>query len=383
MPPSFRFHRSTPSGVGGVALFELYGDAESALRRAFVPLRAGSEPLPARGRSRLGTLVDGRGEPIDEVLVTRVPADGQWCGLEAWTIAVHGGTWIQAAAAACLEQYGGATIDRRGVLLRSIEAGALDAIRAAAFEALLEASTERAAEFLSAQWTGRLSRELTEILALAERSDGRMEGARRLRALLDASRLGRRLASPLRLLIAGPPNAGKSTLFNALAERERTLVTDRIGTTRDLVRERIAIEDVPVDIIDSAGVHDAPGDDVEREAIQRATSAEVDAVLWLEPAPWSTPDRPALERAIGRPFLCVASCADRSEAPPPSGFEVAVAALRGDGLDELRRVIGAHWLGLDRDDPAATPEAAPFKPVAGRVFGSGDRRLGGGDEAHP
>src|SRR5690606_2401283 len=155
----------------------------------------------------------------------------------------------------------------------------------------------------------------------------------------------RRLSDPLRLLIAGRPNAGKSTLLNALVGRERVVVSASIGTTRDLVAAEVSIEGFPVEVIDSAGIHDLPSDAVEAEAIARAREASADAVLWLRAPPWEiSPEEIAFLARFPEPLRWIAdNFLDLFAVDRPSRGEthaeerkgdVAISAKRGDGLDD-------------------------------------------------
>ena len=368
-PPSFSFHRATPAGEGGVAIFELYGEgAGSVLSRLF----RGAE-LPAEGRSRLGALVDLEGDDLDEVVVSRVPAVGTWSRMSAWTVSVHGGVWVQSRVGEVLTGVGGAERSRREVLLDAVNRGALDAIEAAAFEHLIGARTERAAAFFSRQYHGELSGRIHEFIrdfirppnqpASRQRCGNEcVDGTRRLDDLLRRAPAAYRLANPLRLLIAGRPNSGKSTLFNALVERERVVVSDKLGTTRDLIREVIALKGFPVELIDSVGLHSAPSDPVEKEAVEKIWRQEVDAVLYLVAAPWNVhpEERGFFERFPAARVLKVATFRDLGLTPEALAFPVQISATSGEGLTELRRAIVAGWLDPDgeADEPPDLP--APF-----------------------
>ncbi|MBN1441794.1 MAG: 50S ribosome-binding GTPase [Planctomycetes bacterium] len=359
--PRFAFHCATAPGEAGVAIFELYGDgARAALERVFR-----GRALPGIGASRLGRIVDRGGDVVDEAVITRVGGASMWCHLEAWTLAVHGGAWIQSRLCRVLGEEGGEGLDTRGVLRRALAAGSIDAIEAAAYEHLLDARTERAAGFFSRMHAGELSRELRGILGAA-RSGGEMglEACRaRLRALHRDARAAVRLARPLRLLLAGRPNCGKSTLFNALAERERVIVSPVAGTTRDLVRETVCLEGFPVEIIDSAGLRPSPEDPVEAQAIESLCRDEADAVIYLLAPPWALEpqDRAFLERREEQRVLVVDGFRDLGGQPPQRSGSLWISALSGEGLAALREAIVRRWIhGGERRSPDDRIAAAPF-----------------------
>ena len=177
-----------------------------------------------------------------------------------------------------------------------------------------------------------------------------------LEALISDAERGRKLRDGVHAVIVGPPNAGKSSLLNALAGSDRAIVTDVAGTTRDVLREHIQIDGMPLHVIDTAGLRDSP-DVVEREGIRRAYAEidQADAVLFV----WDSSD-PASDPALSLPqffpelparLTLVANKSDRSGHVPGlatlafSGREfpcVTLSAREGQGLDALRE----HLKGL-------------------------------------
>jgi len=220
-------------------------------------------------------------------------------------------------------------VHRAFVLDRAVARRRLDRTRAEAMLLLPDALTGRAARMLSDQAGGALAR-----------------AARRLRrpsALASTAAVGCALAAPRRVAIVGRPNAGKSTLFNAMVEHDRALVSPQAHTTRDPVVETIAIDGVPLALVDTAGL--GPGGAIEALSAER-TSIEVsraDLVLRLD-------DTPVPARRV----LDVHAKADL--APAPRGT-LGVCAPSGEGLDRLRRAI-LRALALD----------VPLRPGAPCIF---------------
>ena len=245
-------------GRGAVALIHVAGEGA----RALVARLAGREP---EARPRVATLKLG-GEAVDEVVVRTV--DGL-SGEETVEIGCHGGTLSSDRVLEALEASGA----RRGgpdeLLERAVETGALDRLRADAWGRLPAARTELAARVLRDQAEGALSK---AVAAMKDRRDADR--------LLATAPLGIALAAPPRVVLAGSPNAGKSTLFNALLGAPRAIESPEPGTTRDPVREVLAIEQVPIELADTAGVED-PRDAIEGEAIERTRRALADADLVL------------------------------------------------------------------------------------------------------
>ena len=369
----FHFHLATPEGEAGIAVFELYGPgAAAALQKAFRPR---AKALPEPGRSRLGDLVDLEGGLVDEAVVSNVPPEASWAGLSTWAVSVHAGPWIQEKTVSLLCELGGARLDLRGVLTLSVEAGALDAVQAAAYELLVEARTEKAARFFVRQHVGELSSSLREGLAAAEA--GELDKARSILAcLLGRSGPAFRLGHPLRVLLAGRPNAGKSTLFNRLVEDERAVVTPIPGTTRDTLEEMIQIEAYPVIVADSAGIRPlASVGEVEREGIRRVHERADDAVVYLVPHPWTWTgeDLAFVARVAPGRVIAVESLADLAPAAPAFPVEAVaheslrLSALTGEGLDGLRRLIVRRFID-DRDDPARDVPGAPFTARQAKIL---------------
>lgn len=367
---SFLIHLGTAPAEGGVAVFELYG---SAARPALERLLCGAS-LPAPGRSRVAWLHARDGSALDEVVVSRRPAAAMWSRMPAWTVAIHGGLWLQDRVGREMEAAGGKRVALERVLEESIREEALDAVQAAAFCLLLDAPTERAAAFLLRQYEGELSSRL--LAAVESLSAPSREVPDRviseLRSLVERSESARRLSEALAILVAGRPNSGKSTLFNRLTERERAIVSPTPGTTRDILREKVSIEGYPVELLDGAGLHALPADEVEREAIVRSRSEPADVALYLQAPPWSLADdeRAFLGRFGARRHLVVANFKDTAgTGATPPGSDVFISALRGDGVDTLKSLIVDRFLGRRQEhgDPCATFTATQTRHIEAAV----------------
>lgn len=147
---------------------------------------------------------------------------------------------------------------------------------------------------------------------------------------------GERLRDGIRVVLAGPPNSGKSTLLNALAGREAAIVSPRAGTTRDVIEVPLALAGRPYVFIDTAGLHAGTGDEIEAIGMRRANDmiAASDIVLWLD----ELSESPVPERTI----MLHARADAPGRAPPPSGVDLALSAMTGAGMDELVALLGAR-----------------------------------------
>ena len=358
----------TPPGRGGIAVIELTGPSAGAiLDEVFRPWP--SHAGAGAGRLELGHLADGD-RLIDEAVVFRRGA-----GVE---INIHGGPQVARAAMAALK--------RRGAVPAPAPPAAPDsfptahprwnnpAVGAEMIESLPLARSALAAAAITRQWSGGISR-------LAHRSVERLAAgppggaaAARQACLSAAGALPvtARLLHPAEVVLAGPPNAGKSTLANALLAREVSIVHHAAGTTRDWVREQAVLDGVPIWLTDTAGLWSAD-DALDAEAVRRAhaRACEADLVLLLGA---ETPAR-LPQWWQGRRVIRVASKCDTCPAAP--GADVEVSALTGRGLDELRRaVVAALGLGsVDVEAPMAfTPrQAALLGEAAGALDGPNSR----------
>jgi tRNA modification GTPase len=306
----------TPPGRGAIAVIHVAGEGAKELV-------AGLFRKEITDRPRAGKLVH-REEIVDEVMVRTAPG---FTGEETVEITCHGGTATVDRIFAAL---GVPRVDDAELLERGVETGHLDRIRAEAWALLPRALTELAARVLHDQAEGALSR--------AVRDMGAPRDAERL---LATAPLGLALASPRKVVLAGSPNVGKSTLFNALVAADRALVSPEPGTTRDPVRERVAIDQVPIELIDTAGVEE-PRDLLEQLSIDRTRKmlGEADVILFLFDAEAGArgDELRFLEVMTGRRVILLVNKVDTGKKKPLLEA-LPISAKTGQGLDEVRRRI--------------------------------------------
>ncbi len=273
----------TPLGEGGIGIIAVVGPAAAEiLDGAFHGTKRRASEIPPGGIAH-GT-IRRNGDVLDEVIVARPAGEGEGPG-PRFEVNCHGGVVAVRAVLARLEEAGAEVVAWRDLAAPSGDDGLPlepGAIRAQALARLPRASTRLAAAMLLHQAEGGLSREL----AIIEESlaAGRAEEAGgRLDRLLDTATLGCALLQPPRVALLGPPNAGKSTLLNALLEEERVIVHHEPGTTRDVVAEVVSLHGVPFELLDCAGVGRAR-DELEHQAMKRArelaSSCDVALLLW-------------------------------------------------------------------------------------------------------
>ncbi|HEX6496741.1 MAG TPA: tRNA uridine-5-carboxymethylaminomethyl(34) synthesis GTPase MnmE [Acidobacteriaceae bacterium] len=381
---------ATPPGRGGIGIVRLSGSDAQRLLSSHLELR--SPLLP--GRARYCAIVDG-GARLDEGVVTWFAAPNSYTGEDVLEVAAHGSPVIlDLLVRRALEA--GARLARPGEFTeRAFLHGRIDLTQAEAVRDLIAAETLYQVRVAAEQLGGALSRrvapvkeQLVALITLLEAGIDFAEDdidvtpdaeiARQLDALeaalapIAASfREGRLVHNGLTLAIVGRPNAGKSSLFNRLVERERAIVTAAPGTTRDLVTERISLGGIPVELVDTAGLRETR-DEAESHGIARTESAMADAdlVLLLLDATATVDAKGALRLAEedarllasleGRSPLLVLNKIDlarplavarlRSEGVDGVTGELAeVSALTGEGVAELRKQLLERVRGSAND----------------------------------
>lgn len=316
-----------------------------------------------------GELLDRENRLIDEVLVTHFPAPKSYTAENVVEISCHGAPVILRH---CLDRAvdAGARLAEPGEFtLRAFLNGRLDLPQAEAVGDLIEATTLYQARIAAQQTQGSVSRrllpikaQLLELIALLEagidfaeddisvapakeilrRLDPILHGAK---ALADSYRYGNVVRHGFSLAIVGPPNAGKSSLFNCLLQQDRAIVTPVPGTTRDLVSETISFEGIPVRLVDTAGIRDT-AEMIERLGIERSYEAMSDADLTLVVIDGSIPFTHDQEQLLAKAreqgrYLLVANKSDSEGFRNPPG-SIPVSAISGQGIDALRESIMNH-----------------------------------------
>ena len=348
------FARSSGPAPAGVAVFRISGPlAGPALEQL-----TGTRGTPRR--ARLTTLRRRDGSTLDEGLALWFPGPGSFTGEDVAELHLHGSVAVERALADEMSALGIEPATAGAFTLRAFEAGRLDLAQAEGLADLLSAETEGQRRQALGQLGGRLSEraeawraELLRIFAMIEASldfpdeedvpdsvaDGLATAVQALRTslrdALDGAEVASRLRDGVRVVLTGPPNAGKSSLLNALAGEERAIVSEVAGTTRDVVEVRTEIAGHLVVLTDTAGLRDT-SDPVERIGVVRAEAARVsaDIVLLLCPA------RQIVASPTDPDVIALASRADEmaDDATLPDGW-VPVSVRTNDGTAELMAML--------------------------------------------
>jgi tRNA modification GTPase len=354
---------ATPPGCGGVGIVRVAGPKARAIATALLGT------VPQARHATLTTFRAADGRAIDQGLVLFFPGPHSFTGDDVLELHGHGGPVVMDLLLARTLELG-ARLARPGEFSeRAFLNGKLDLAQAEAIADLINASSGAAARGALNSLTGDFSRRVSALTEALIRLRTHIEAAidfpeeeidflnderivaqlaalqTDLERLLESTRQGTLLRDGLTVVLAGRPNAGKSSLLNALAQQETAIVSPIPGTTRDLLRERIAIDGLPLHVIDTAGLRET-GDTIETEGMRRAKQAMTRAervLLIVDDSEPTGPDIEALRTHLPNdlPYTVIRNKIDLSGRA--AGFheaggvnEIALSARTGAGMDALR-----------------------------------------------
>ncbi len=371
---------STPPGEGGIGIVRLSGkEAISIADRIFVS-PAGKLPSGARSHSVIyGFIKDpDTSEKIDEVIVTVMRAPRTYTREDVVEINCHGGMLPLRRILGSVISQGSRPAEPGEFTRRAFLNGRVDLSQAEAVIDVIKARTEQAERMAIQQLEGRLSAEITALRDCVTESCALVETyidfpeeevelpdsasfissmqdiLDRLSALSRSFEEGRLFREGAAMAIVGKPNVGKSSLLNTLLKKDRAIVTDLPGTTRDIIEEGLNIDGIPVRIMDTAGIREAH-DLVEAEGIRRSLAAieGADIILAVYDASrvLDRADRQIIEKVNNKKTISVINKWDISNGDfdaEDNGLNiyptVKISALRGEGIDVLKDTIVAALL---------------------------------------
>jgi tRNA modification GTPase len=352
------FAPASGAGRAAIGVIRISGPGSAAAIRALT-----SRPPPRARRAALQMLRDPRsGEELDRGLVLWFPAPRSYTGEDVAELQVTGGRAVVAGVMNALSSLDGMRPAEPGEFAwRAFENRKLDLSQVEGLADLVDAQTQAQRRQALRIAGGALSREadaareiileaMARIEAALDFSDQEDVGAAtlddalalaataadRLRKNLDDAQRGERLREGFTVVIAGPPNVGKSTLLNALAHRDVAIVSDVPGTTRDALEVHLELRGLPIALVDTAGLRET-SDPIEGEGVARARrrAAEADLILWLSDA-----GSAAMVDAGGPPGIAVWTKADLRKASDGADA-IAISAKTGAGIDQLLDTIAA------------------------------------------
>ncbi|UCH10216.1 MAG: tRNA uridine-5-carboxymethylaminomethyl(34) synthesis GTPase MnmE [Fidelibacterota bacterium] len=351
---------ATPPGRGGVAIVRMSGAESLKIARQLCPAPLADQPRHAHLTDLHAT---GNKQILDKALVTYYKAPASFTGEDIIEISTHGGHVTPRRVIRTLIKLGARQAEPGEFSLRAFLNGKMDLAEAEALNLMVSSMSRRGQEAATNNLTGQLSREvgqvrerLINLLTILEHeldfseeeidatSQNEIEGILtqaidNLSHLQDTAPYGRIIRDGVRVILAGSPNSGKSSLFNALIGHERAIVTDIPGTTRDSLEAWIDIDGFPVCLVDTAGLRDST-DTIERLGVERSRKelSGADITLLLDPEdPFSA--ELALEESASH-ILFVKSKADQIT-PAKQRNLIQVSIRREDGLDDLLQQLKA------------------------------------------
>ncbi len=356
---------ATPPGRGAIGIVRLSGPDLTPISRALT----GGVVLPPR-QAVLSGFLDEDGTAIDRGLALYFPGPHSYTGEDVLELQGHGGPVVLTLLLARCVRLGARPAQPGEFTRRAFLNGQLDLAQAEAVADLIEAGSDAAARSAMRSLTGEFSsainallRQLIELRTLVEAcidfpeedvdllsARGGFERLARVRQQLhrvqSSARSGRLLNEGARVVLCGLPNVGKSTLMNQLAESDVAIVTDVPGTTRDVLREHVQLDGVPIQLLDTAGLR-RTDDVVERLGVDRTWHSlkEADlAILLVDARSGITTADQAILDALpgGLSRIVVANKADLAPGVPVPGTELSIAARERVGLSELKgRILAA------------------------------------------
>jgi tRNA modification GTPase len=387
---------ATPIGRGALGVVRLSGSDAPRIASSLLSRR---RPLVARRATfaRLESAIhDGRDTPAslragtkvgDHVVVTLFPAPRSYTGEDVVEVSAHGSPVVLQAILRAAVSAGARLAEPGEFSLRAFLNGKLDLVQAEAVADLVDAVTPLQARVAFDQLEGTLTRAIGEIEAALFDLMARLEASldfpdegfhfvepgaaaaelapirRRLQELLADAARGRLIRDGAQVAIVGSPNVGKSSLFNALLNANRAIVSPTPGTTRDLVSERVDLRGLSLILVDTAGVHETE-DPVEHEGVQRARGAvEVAQLLVLvldRSRPRAASDEALLTATAGQPRVLVvnkidaAACWRANEVGHSADLVIETSVREHIGLERVADAIATVLAGPDarRDPPA-------------------------------
>jgi tRNA modification GTPase len=345
--------------------------------RAGVALEKLIGRLPQPRKAALARVRDpASGEVIDEALALWFPAPRSETGEDVAELQLHGGQAVIAGVLDALAMIEGCRPAEAGEFTRrAFENGRLDLTAVEGLADLIAAETQAQRRLAFRQlkgligdraeaWRRRLIEALALVEALIDFSDEAdvpedllgpaLHAAQQLRdeiaGVLADGRRGERLRDGLVVAIAGPPNAGKSTLLNRLARREAAIVSPYAGTTRDVIEVHLDLDGYPVTLLDTAGIRDS-AEPVEQEGVRRARerAASADLVLWvIDPSAGGSAANEYPENLVNAEVWLIRNKIDRACASAANAnkseykFTISISALTGIGIEALTAALSAY-----------------------------------------
>ncbi|MCH9643868.1 MAG: tRNA uridine-5-carboxymethylaminomethyl(34) synthesis GTPase MnmE [Gammaproteobacteria bacterium] len=356
---------ATPPGKGGVGIVRLSGTDALSIAQQICNLT----PQP---RTAHFVKFHNDDKIIDEGLILYFVAPHSFTGEDVVELQGHGGPVVMDQLLQCCLNLGARLAEPGEFSKRAFLNNKIDLTQAEAIADLIDAGTQQAAQNALHSLQGVFSEKINVLLVQLTQLRKMVEAAidfaeeeidfltdstikqdlqkliQQLEQVFNAAKQGALLREGMTIVIAGKPNAGKSSLLNCLTGKDSAIVTQVAGTTRDVLREYIHIDGLPLHIIDTAGLRES-GDEIEQEGMRRAHQEieKADAVLWIKDITDKTEQRPEILNTVenGIPIIVVNNKIDLvNQGPREEREELYISAKKNQGIDllkqRLERVMG-------------------------------------------
>ena len=363
---------ATPAGEGAVGVVRVSGPNAVTVVQPLVGTSTVLAALPPRRLTRVALIDPRTGSAVDDALCAVMPGPASYTGEDVVELSCHGSPALLRLVVERIIESGARLAEPGEFTRRAFLNGRIDLVQAEAVALLVGARTERAVTLAARALAGGLSERLRGVHeALLDVVSGLevtldfpdehvgldVEGAIKavtgladdVGRLLAAARRERLVYEGLTVALVGPPNAGKSSLLNALLGRDRAIVSPEPGTTRDIVEGGLVVDGIAVRLLDTAGLG-AAQDTIDAEGMRRTRLAIAESDLLLVIQDGSVPvDVTVLAETAGHARVLVQAKSDLGGHPSHQALEaVAVSALTGEGLDRLLAAIG-HAVRVDAE----------------------------------